>query len=160
MMDVLIRQVCVLSVVCGIVISLSPEGSMRKVTSFACSVVLLSCVFGGFRGLDWDTYALQTARLRERERQFLEQSTEIRNGLDRRLIEKECREYVLEQASQIGTGISDASVTVEWSLEGVWVPNSIKLWSSFDVEERQKLTKILETELGIPEERQEWIEHD
>lgn len=157
-METFIRQLCALSIFCGAALSLAPEGGARRAMSFVCSVVLLSFVLGGVDRLDWDAYALETTLLRERERSFLEAFDEARDELDRRVIEGECRDYVMEQARLLGLPLTDCAVTLEWSMEGVWLPHAVKLRGPGDTPEAYRLSRILETELGIPESRQEWIE--
>lgn len=157
-MESFIRQLCALSILCGAALTLAPEGSVRRTMSFVCSVVLLCFALGGVESLDWSAYALQTAQIRELEQEFLEESAQVRDALDRRVIEKECCEYVMEQAQSLGLALTDCAVSVEWSMEGVWMPSSVKLWGRGDSPEGRRLAQILETELGIPENRQEWID--
>ncbi len=159
-MEGLIRQLCALSILGGVALSLTPEGSGRRVMSFVCSLAMLSCVLGGIKTLDWDTYSMEISRYREREQAFLEQSGEIRDDLDRRVIEAECRAYVLEQAVRLGTLVQDASVRVEWSTEGLWVPYAATVYGDLTEQEKGRLAQLLETELGIPRERQEWNDDD
>ena len=159
-MEGLIRELCALSILCGVALSLTPEGSGRRVMSFACSLALLSCVLGGIKTLDWDVYSMEISRYRESEQTFLEQSGEIRDDLDRRVIEAECRAYVLEQAVRLGIPIRDAAVRVDWSTEGLWVPYKATVYGNLTDQEKGRLARILETELGIPGERQEWNEND
>jgi hypothetical protein len=159
-MAALIRELCALSILCGVTMALAPEGSARRAMSFACSVVMLCCVLFGVKALDWDEYALELSRYREREQVFLEQSTEIRDELDRRVIEAECRAYVMEQAVRLGLPLQDASVHVEWSMEGVWVPYSAMLRGDASDPHQKELSRLLEAELGIPETRQEWKQDD
>ena len=160
MMDDLIRQLCALSILGGVALSLTPEGSGRRVMSFACSVVMLCCVLVGLKSMDWNTYSIELSRYREREKIFLEQSSEIRDELDRRVIESEFRAYVLEQAVRLGSPIRDVSVRVDWSTEGLWVPNNITVYGNLNEQEKGSLAQMFETELGIPGERQEWIDDD
>lgn len=159
-MESFIRQLCALSILCGVALTLTPQGSGRRVVSFACSLAMLSCVLGGVKTIDWDSYSLEISRYREREKTFLEHSSEIRDELDRRIIESECRTYVLEQAIRIGTPIRDISVRVDWSTEGLWVPYAATIVGDLNEQDRGRLVRLLETELGIPRERQEWKDDD
>lgn len=159
-MEGLIRQLCALSILCGVALSLTPEGSGRRVMTFACSLVMLSCVLGGIKTMDWNAYSIEISRYREREQTFLQQSSEIRDDLDRRVIEAECRAYVVEQAVRLGTPIRDVSVRVDWSTEGLWVPYAATVYGDLTEQERERLSQLLETELGIPRERQEWKNDD
>ena len=160
MMETLIRQICGLSILCGAALSLAPDGMARKAMSFVCSVVLLGCVLSGVRQLDWQEYAVETAVYREREEELLRRSSEVRDALDRRVIEAEYCAYVLQEAERMGLAASDAQVNVSWSTEGVWVPASVRIQGVDDPQKREQLSQLLQAELGIPKERQEWIEDD
>lgn len=151
-----IRQLCGLSVFCGIALTLAPEGSTRRMLSFACAVVLLACVLSGLRNLDTDAYALELAQIREREQRFLQHSEDVRTELDRRVIEERCRTYIWDKARELGLTLTDVRVSVQWSLEGVWVPYAAVLDGTLSETDRKRLGEKIETELGIPAERQEW----
>ena len=157
MMAALIRQVCALSLLCGVVTALTPAGSTRKAVRFVCSAALLACVLGGVGGMDWEEYALRLSQTREREQAFPQQSEGTRSALERRVIESECAAYILDKAREMGCGLDSVSVTAQWSTEGVWVPYSVRLRSGAEEAERHGLSDRITAELGIPPERQEWI---
>ena len=147
---------CAVSLFCGVALCLCPEGSGKRALSFVCSVVILSAVINSIRGLDWEEYALEGARLREREQAFLEHNLEIRQELDRRVIEEGYEAYVMETAQKLALPLREVRVVAEWSLEGLWIPHSAVLTGECSEEQRGILASRLETDLGIPRERQEW----
>ena len=151
-----IRELCAISVICGLLYRLTPEGSARRAMSFVCSVVILACVADGVRGLDLDVYALELSQNREREQAFLARATETRDALDRMVIEREYAAYILDTARQQRIPLQSAEVLAEWSVEGLWVPYSVKLYGTAGKEERQLLGERIQADLGIPRTRQEW----
>ncbi len=157
-MQTLIRELCVLSILCGAAMSLAPEGSARRAMSFVCAVVLLACAGSGLKNLDFKEYALELSREREREQSFLQESEETRDALDRFVQEAEYRAYVLELAQRLGVPLETAEVRLRWSTEGLWVPEAIRLSGTGNREQRERLTRRLSADLGIPPEQQEWIE--
>ena len=152
----MIRELCGLSILCGVAMTLAPEGSAKRMLSFVCSVALLTCVVSGLRQMDWEEYALERSLYREREQRFLQHSEAVRQELDRRVIESECRTYIWDKAREQGLALEDVHVTVQWSPEGVWVPYSAVIAGKVDEIDRRRLCERIETELGIPAERQEW----
>lgn len=156
-MNELIRQVCALSILCGVCLSLSPEGSAKRMLRFVSAVALFACLAFGITSMDWDVYAIQTALVREREAQILQQGEDARKALERRVIESECNTYIWDRAASLGIKLDDVSVSVQWSTEGVWIPYSVKLWLTDRDQARQALGAAIEADLGIPAERQEWI---
>lgn len=155
-MEAVIRELCVLSIFCGAALSLAPESRARKAMSFACSVVILACVVSGLRSLDLEEYAVQISLTREREQQFLAQTQELRDALDRLVIEREYSTYIMDTARQLRLTLQTAEVRAQWSLEGVWVPYSVLLVGEVDEAGRRSLADRIEADLGIPAERQEW----
>ena len=159
MMQSLLRELCGLSILCGAALALTPEGKWKKAMGFVSSVVLMACVLNGIRGFDWRAYAAETALYREREQSFLRKSEETRDALDRRVIERECAAYIGDKAASLGYVLNGIELEMVWSVEGVWVPHAVSLTGSGAIEARDRLSAILETELGIPPDRQEWREN-
>lgn len=153
-----IRALCAISVLCGVLFRLTPEGATRKAMSFVCSIVILACVVDGIRGLKLDVYAVQLSVNREREQEFLIRAEETRDALDRLVIEREYASYIMDTARMLGIPLQSAEVLAEWSVEGVWAPYSVQLFGSPETGDRQLLMERIQADLGIPMERQEWIE--
>ena len=76
--------------------------------------------------------------------------------LQRTIIESEMRTYILDKAAQCGAALDDAQVTLQWSTDGYWYPQSVRLVTSGQAEENSRLAQIIEADLGIPRARQEW----
>ena len=155
-MGSVIQQICALSVICGLLFRLAPEGMVRKTMGFACSVVLLACLVQAIRGLDLDTYALQLSHNHEREQEFLVHSEETRDALDRLVIEREYGAYIMDTARLLQVPLQSAEVEARWSTEGLWIPYAAKLIGEPDKEGKAALTSRIQADLGIPAERQTW----
>ena len=151
-----IQQICALSVICGLLFRLAPEGTVRKAMAFACSVVLLACLVQGIRELDLESYALSLSQTHEREQEFLKHSQETRDALNRLVIEREYGAYIMDTARLLQVPLQSAEVEARWSTEGLWVPYAVKLTGEPDEEGKAALTARIQTDLGIPAERQSW----
>ena len=77
--------------------------------------------------------------------------------LRRSVIEEAYGTYIRNKAEQMKIDLADAAVTAQWSMEGLWVPHSAVLRGGASEQERNRLSALLEAELGIPRERQRWI---
>lgn len=152
-----VRELCVLSIFCGASLSLCPEGGVRRVLSLLSTAALLALVLSSLRLLQLDDYPLDLARYRERERQLTVRSGEAREALNRLVIEGEYAAYIRDKAASMGIAVEDVRIGVRWSAEGVWVPESSQMRAA-DGEQRSLLGAVLEGDLGIPEERQEWLD--
>ena len=155
-MENLIRALCALSIFCGAVQSITPEGRAKKGMRFVCAVVILAFAVNAVNNLDLEDYALELALQREREEEFLRSSEEMRNSLERIVIESEYAAYVQDMADRMQIPVRNVDVQAKWSLEGLWVPYSARMEGTLDLAERQRLSALIEAELGIPMHRQEW----
>lgn len=150
-----IRTLCVLSVVSGVLVSLTPEGGARRILRLLSSVVLLAVIFNSLNALDLSDYGVELARYREREQELLQNGEELRDELNRLVIEQEYREYIEERAASLFAALESVEITVRWSSEGFWVPESSRICLRTK-DARDELSRILESELGIPAQKQEW----
>ncbi len=147
---------CALSILCGLAQSLCPEGSGKRALSFVCAVVLLAGAAKELSNLDWESYALESGRLRKREEEFVLQNEEVLRSLDRTVIEREYAAYIMDTAYRQGLAVSDVQVTAQWSLEGLWLPYSARLEGSVGLAGQEALKARIEADLGIPGDRIAW----
>ncbi len=151
-----IRELCAVSLLCGAALSILPEGGVKRVAEILCTASLIFAVISPLKELDMDAYALESARLHELETSLAQQGQEAGERLNRLVIEQEYEAYILDKAKELNIELSGAEVEVQWSLEGFWMPWGVELSSGCGQEDRQKLSGILESDLGIPYERQRW----
>ena len=62
----------------------------------------------------------------------------------------------MDKAKELDIDLSSAEVEVQWSMEGFWMPWGAELNSGCDQESRERLSRLLASDLGIPYERQRW----
>ena len=132
---------------------LVPEGSIRKILSFAGGLVLLITLVQPLLDIrpehmevDWRTYQQTVARRQE------ELTADSGKELQR-LIESRSGAYISDKADSLGISVS-VRVTAEQNENGVPVPREAELTGTYSAE----LAAWLERELDIPAERQVWNE--
>ncbi len=152
----IVLQLCVLSIISGAVSYVIPEGGCKNICQILCTAALILCIIEPFQGFDFDEYAVQSALMHEYENKFLQNAQDSRNRLNKTVIELEYCEYIMDKAKDIGISQLDIELSTNWDTHEIWVPYSVDLKGSWSFEQRQKLTGIIEDELGIPEERQRW----
>ena len=91
---------CVLAVFCGAALRLAPEGTVRRVMSVLVSAILLLQLFAGIGLEDLESIPADLGRIREAEQRFRQESGELRERLDRLVIEEEIRTYIQNKAEQ------------------------------------------------------------
>jgi len=148
--------------------------SLRRVTKLAGGVALTCLLFSPLVTFDYDAYAaaLQDyhvsvstdydslaeaiSRL-ELEKEEARTGIEIQNQeLVASIISGRVQTYILDKAAQCGAALDDAQVTLQWSTDGYWYPQSVRLVTSGPAAENSRLAQIIEADLGVPRTRQEW----
>ena len=112
-----IRQLCAVSIFCGAAINITPEGGVRRIMQLLCTAALTMAILSPIKEIDFDIYALETARLREAEAAINESAERIDDRLNRAVIEEQCEEYILDKAEELGANVSGVNVQAQWSLE-------------------------------------------
>ncbi len=151
-----VRELCIISIVCGAVLSLCPEGGVKRILRILQTIVLLAVIFDCAGKLDLAPYSLELARSRERENTLLRDSGEMSDRLNRLVIEREYASYVEQRAEAAGVTASEIRIRARWSKEGLWIPDSSSI-HLLKESEKEVLAQILLAELGILREQQEWI---
>lgn len=152
-----VMQICALSIFCGLALSLTPEGSVKRMTGLCCMLLLLISVLTAFRSFDYSSYSLELARYRELGHELAGGAEESSSRLERRLIEQECAAYILRQADSLGIKELSAAVKLRWDSSGVWVPESARMIGSCSADQRTRLQALIAADLGIDDLHQEWI---
>lgn len=151
-----LREICALSILCGVAVSITPEGGAKRVIGILSSAILIIAIITPLKDFDFENYALELARYREQEAELTAKGEEINERLNRLVIEQECQAYIMDKAIEIGFEVKEAKVTLQWSTEGVWVPFSAEISGEATPEERLRLGESIKAGLGIPPERVVW----
>ena len=151
-----IREICMLSLLFGVLRHITPEGSIKKISGALCSAILVCAFLSDIRGTDFTAFFRETARYRENTEVILQNAENSRERLSRLVIEDECEAYILDKAAELGIVLHGAEVSARWSTEGFWLPESVTLEGVLSETQKTALTDIIETELGIKGERQLW----
>ena len=155
-----VRQVCILSIFCGVAISLCPPGGVKRILHLLCSVILFAVILNPIRELDFSSLPLELAKYREEAKRLEQNGEELRDRLNRLVIEEEVSTYIEERANALGLQLKEIQVQARWSTEdGIWYPDSTCIHVNGQ-ENIEILSGILWSELGIPKDKQEWIEDD
>ena len=122
--------------------------SLRRVTKLAGGVALTCLLFSPLVTFDYDAYAaaLQDYHVSVSTDGAVSDSSE---RLQRTVIESEMRTYILDKAAQCGAALDDAQVTLQWSTDGYWYPQSVRLVTSGPAAENSRLAQIIEADLGV-----------
>jgi len=141
------------SLLSAVALALCPAGRVRTVTRMVCGIVCALAVASPLLTIDVGTIAAGMARYAQQAEKLSLEGEEERKMLERTYIEEECSAYICAKAAQTGALISGASVLARWDDDGlVWYPWSVTVEGVYD----PVLSNIIEGDLGVPAERQEW----
>ena len=148
----LVKQLCSISLLCGAVFALTPEGNIKKIMQILCTLILVSMVLASLSNMDFEQYLLEFASYEEREKAFLSKSKELEKNLNREVIEQKCEEYIMDKAKEFGLSIDEIKVNARWDTGGFWLPDNVEINHGYSV----ALSEYIESELGIPTVLQQW----
>lgn len=151
-----IRALCMLSVLFGAGMSMMPQGAVKRVAEIVCASALILALLGPLTEADLDSFAVDKAKLHQREQTLLSSSKQSKEALDRLVIEEGYETYIRDKASQLGMMGLEVEVLAKWSMEGLWIPWQAELSGLAGEEQKKSLETMMLTELGIPAERQLW----
>ena len=141
------------SLLSAMAMALCPKGRVRTVLRMVCGIVCAMAVASPLLRLDTDRIAAEMARWRCQAESITLEGEEEKRRMERTYIEGECAAYIGAKAAENGVEISDASVLARWDEDGrVWYPWSVAVRGAYD----HALSNIIERDLGVPGERQEW----
>ena len=161
MSHVTLKGICAASVFFGVAITLLPEGKERRAASLCVTAALCLMILGLCGAVDWESYAVSLAQTRSAADAISADADAQSRTLNRLVIERSCEEYILDKAAELSLPVRSVKVMLRWSREEVWVPERAEIVLERDAEGRAALSSLIEAQLGIPEQNQEWsIEGD
>ena len=148
-------SVVAVALLSGVVLALTPKGAVHRTLTFLSGLAMILTALGPVARLDFDTLAQSMARTRIEAEEAAEGVTVDSTELIAELIKEESETYIWDKA--VALEIELTEVTVEVRTDGSYpYPYSAVLTADCTEEQRQQFTKVLEEELAIPAERQEW----
>ena len=156
-MNNFILQISVLSIVCGFITSLVPDGGTKRIIQMLSTAILLVTVLRPLGRFNLESKDFWSTKINELESDFAEKNEVVCDSLNKIGIEEQCREYILDKAKLYGLIEIDARIELKENDEVVYVPWAVELYGSFNDKQKHEMSELILRDLGIPEERQMWI---
>ena len=138
--------------------ALAPEGSVKKVCRLAGGMALLLAAAGPvLEALDGNLLAGAVEGWRDRSQRYERELEENNERLYLAIIEEETAAYVMDKARELGFECA-AEVTCGYDENGVPCPWEFAARGQWTPEQRARLERLLEEELGVPAQRQYYEE--
>ena len=154
-----VRTLAVGTVFCAFSLLLIPEGSEKRAVKLVCALVLTLLLISPLKELDAEKLTeLLTVQRLSGEGITLD-TDELSMELCTGIIRKETEEYIWDAARRLG--ISELGIRLRLSSgEGLPCPWSVDLKGNVTQLQKEELSMLLEGDLGIPRERQNWSRDD
>ena len=141
---------------CSVALAIAPKGRATDVLRLVCGIALALALVAPLVQVDLSDYMDSLSSFSRMYRDITIQAEEEAESLYRGIIEEECAAYIWDKAELYGIVLTEVSVVAEWDdMTENWLPYavSIEVPSGTNIAE---LSAVMEAELGIPTERQEW----
>lgn len=134
--------------------TLAPEGGVKRVCRLAGGLALLLAAVGPVAGvLDGSALTQAVDSWRNETKGYELELEEQRDQFYLTIIEAETAAYVMDKAREFGFECS-AEVTYGYDEDGVPCPWEVTAQGAWTQEQRARLERLLEEELGVPAQRQ------
>lgn len=133
---------------------LSPKDGAGKVSRFGAGLLIIFTALGPLGDFDPVSAAQNLVNAGYGQVMTTQETEAASNALLQELIIESARTYILDKAEELGAEIT-ASVETRFS-EGYPIPWRVKVEGNISEAQKSSLQKIIESDLGIPEDRQEW----
>jgi hypothetical protein len=151
-----IRSIAAAALIAGMAMALCPKGKVQRVLRAICGLLLIIAIMSPLTGKDSGSISIDLAEYRAKANEITAAAGEKDMNLSRGIIEREFEEYILDKASETGVFLESADVTMNWDENGYWYPCEVTLVGELSTGDRNRLSAVIESELGIPTDRQNW----
>lgn len=150
-----IREICMLSIVCGVVCSVVPESPVKTVMGILTAVILMLTVLKPLAEIDLSVYAASAAKYHEMEKQLSIEGEDMSARLNRMVIEDEYIAYIKDKAALLGVNLNNVELDMNWNTKGYWMPTGVQMEIGAGADRLPQLQGIIESQLGISREKQQ-----
>lgn len=142
------------ALLCGILRSLTGEkGSVNGLLRLVSGIFLALTVIRPVKELTLGEFSFLPSDLLTEARAASEEGADYAQRAMERLIKEQCEAYILDKAQALG---ADIQVDIRVSGDSTPVPISSVVSGDLSPYAKSQLKQALETDLGIPEEDQQW----
>lgn len=143
------------SLASGLARQLAPQGKEQAMVRLVCGLLLALAILRPLAGQDWDKlefdldgFTLQASDLSDSYRKNQQEALSA-------IIAEKTEAYIWDKANRLGLSCA-VTVTVSTPEGGVPLPDSVLIRGPYS----RELADCLEEEVGIPAEKQIWLEEE
>lgn len=149
-----VLSVIVAALLCGIIPGFFQKSTSQELIRLVCGIVLTITVIAPILGYDFSIPEDLSLAFSEKSESAVSEGEEMSNSAMADIIKAELEAYVLDKAAEMNAEIS---IEIRLSEETPPVPVSAVIHGTLSPSVRQKLQKVLTSQLEIAKENQQWI---
>jgi stage III sporulation protein AF len=151
-----IRSIAAAALVSSVALAVVPKGRVQRVSRAVCGILMIIAIISPLTDVNGEDISIDMAQYRSDSLEITESAKSEQANMSRTIIQAQLEEYILDKAANEGIALSSAAVTVKWSDDGYWYPFEVELSGELNQTEKTWLSSLLESDLGIVPERQNW----
>lgn len=152
-----ITGVTAASILVAAAVAVTPKGSMQKMVRLVGGLVLFLVLIAPLKEMDSSDMAYFNMQYRAEYENYEEKLIQENSTMIKTIIEDKTRSYILQKADELGIAC-DAEVNAKKREDGYPYPDTVTITvkTGTDLDLQKELTRIIESELGVPYENQKW----
>ena len=151
-----VRAIAGTALICAAAMALTPKGKVKNVLKLLCGIVLIIAMINPFLGKDLPSMSMDISEYRKEAEDIIGKTEEKKNSLSRTIIEDQLETYILDKAKSLDVELNSVEVLAKWGDEGCWYPYEVRIKADIPLREQGLISNSIESELGVPKERQYW----
>ena len=151
----LIGIVCC-AVAVAIADNLMPKGAVKRVSKLLCGIILLIATVKPLIDIDFSTLSRYMVEYNNAAGQYSADLSEVNERLSKVIIEEQSAAYILDKATSLDMDVT-AEVEARRGDGELWYPYEATLSGEYTDAQKNELSELIEAELAIPAQRQNWL---
>ncbi len=143
------------SLLTGVVLSLLPKGRLHSIIRLVGALILIVTVVSPVLKLDLEMMTADWEQIRTDASGIQQSALEESEQLFSQLIKEQCETYISDRADRLGL---ELDVQIIMGYDDHPYPIGAKLQGRIGAEDKQYMSDMIEQDLGIPTQQQEWVE--
>lgn len=140
----------------SIALSLTPDGPVKRFVRFIGGLIMIVVVLNPLVNIKFDSISAQISKYELEADQYQTGITIKNREIMALIIEEKTAAYILDKADELGL-VCDVSIKTEIGDNGYPYPYSVTITSNATSSQKKILIRYIESNLAIPEDRQEWV---
>jgi|LSQX01.2.fsa_nt_gb hypothetical protein len=145
------------SILVSAVIAITPKGAPKRSVRLVGGLILFIVIIDPLKKMDLSDLAFYSMQYRADYEKYEEKLIFQNSSMIETIIEDKTRTYILQKAELLGVKC-DVEVSAKKREDGYPYPDKIVFYvmEECDSELIEQLSYVVSSELGVPEEKQEW----